>query len=76
MFLIYGRRMGFRNTMDSSVFSWIGMSHISGELKDSAKMFKDKARHLNWQALYRKYGPPVIIASVILFVLLLRYYVF
>ncbi|KAJ8654288.1 hypothetical protein O0I10_010110 [Lichtheimia ornata] len=52
------------------------MSHISGELKDSAKMFKDKARHLNWQALYRKYGPPVIIASVILFVLLLRYYVF
>ncbi|KAI8381596.1 Longin-like domain-containing protein [Radiomyces spectabilis] len=52
------------------------MSHISGELKDSAKMFKDKARHLNLQALYRKYGPPVIIASVILFVLLIRYYWF
>ncbi|KAI7903215.1 Longin-like domain-containing protein [Cokeromyces recurvatus] len=52
------------------------MSTISGELKDSAKMFKDKARHLNLQALYRKYGPLVIIASVILFVLLIRYYWF
>lgn len=27
------------------------MSQYSGELKDSAKMFKDKARHLNLQAL-------------------------
>ncbi|KAI8088207.1 Longin-like domain-containing protein [Thamnidium elegans] len=52
------------------------MSTISGELKDSAKMFKDKARHLNLQALYRKYGPPAIIALVILFVLLVRYYWF
>ncbi|CDS08532.1 Putative Vesicle transporter SEC22 [Lichtheimia ramosa] len=52
------------------------MSQYSGELKDSAKMFKDKARHLNLQALIRKYAPPAIIASVILFVLLLRYYVF
>ncbi|CEP18707.1 hypothetical protein [Parasitella parasitica] len=52
------------------------MSTISGELKDSAKMFKDKARHLNLQALYRKYGPPVAIALVILFVLALRYYWF
>lgn len=49
------------------------MSHISGELKDSAKMFKDKARHLNLQALYRKYGPPVIIALVILVVMFIRY---
>ncbi|KAI8881736.1 snare-like protein, partial [Backusella circina FSU 941] len=52
------------------------MSTISGELKDSAKLFKDKARHLNLQALYRKYGPPAAIASVILFVLLIRYYFF
>lgn len=52
------------------------MSTISGELKDSAKMFKDKARHLNLQALYRKYGPPVIIASFILLVFLIRYYWF
>ncbi|CAO0791350.1 Longin-like domain-containing protein [Mucor lusitanicus] len=52
------------------------MSTISGELKDSAKMFKDKARHLNLQALYRKYGPPVAIALVILTVLLIRYYWF
>ncbi|KAI9339144.1 Longin-like domain-containing protein [Pilaira anomala] len=52
------------------------MSTISGELKDSAKMFKDKARHLNLQALYRKYGPPAIIAFVILFVILVRYYWF
>ncbi|SAM01056.1 hypothetical protein [Absidia glauca] len=52
------------------------MSHISGELKDNAKMFKDKARHLNLQALYRKYGPPVVIALVILGVMLLRYYYF
>ncbi|KAI8070478.1 Longin-like domain-containing protein [Gongronella butleri] len=52
------------------------MSHISGELKDSAKMFKDKARHLNLQALYRKYGPPVIIATVILLVFTVRYYYF
>lgn len=29
----------------------LGMSQYSGELKDSAKMFKDKARHLNLQAL-------------------------
>lgn len=52
------------------------MSHISGELKDNAKIFKDKARHLNLQALYRKYGPPVAIGLVILFVILLRYYYF
>lgn len=52
------------------------MSTISGELKDSAKMFKDKARHLNLQALYRKYGPPAIIASIILSVFLVRYYFF
>ncbi|KAI8997238.1 Longin-like domain-containing protein [Pilobolus umbonatus] len=52
------------------------MSTISGELKDSAKLFKDKARHLNLQALYRKYGPPAIVAGVILCVLLLRYYLF
>ncbi|KAI7864773.1 Longin-like domain-containing protein [Spinellus fusiger] len=50
------------------------MSHISGELKDSAKMFKDKARHLNLQALYRKYGPPAIIVLFIMFVLTVRYY--
>jgi vesicle transport protein SEC22 len=55
---------------------YIEMSHISGELKDSAKMFKDKARHLNLQALYRKYGPPVVIALVIMGVMLLRYYYF
>ncbi|KAI9314645.1 Longin-like domain-containing protein [Dichotomocladium elegans] len=52
------------------------MSHISGELKDSAKMFKDKARHLNLQALYRKYGPPAVIVSAVLFILVLRYYLF
>jgi vesicle transport protein SEC22 len=52
------------------------MSTISGELKDSAKLFKDKARHLNLQALYRKYGPPAAIATVILLVLLMRYYFF
>ncbi|CAO3644314.1 unnamed protein product [Cunninghamella echinulata] len=39
------------------------MSHISSELKDSAQIYKDKARYLNLQALYRKYGPPVAIAS-------------
>lgn len=65
------------NELIIGVFFFLkGMSHISGELKDSAKMFKDKARHLNWQALFRQYGPPIIIASVILFVLLLRYYIF
>lgn len=58
------------------IFFHAGMSHISGELKDSAKMFKDKARHLNLQALYRKYGPPVIIATVILLVFTVRYYYF
>ncbi|KAI9301057.1 Longin-like domain-containing protein [Cunninghamella echinulata] len=52
------------------------MSHISSELKDSAQIYKDKARYLNLQALYRKYGPPVAIATVILFVILLRYYYF
>lgn len=52
------------------------MSTISGELKDSAKMFKDKARHLNLQALYRKYGPPVAIATFILIIILVRYYWF
>jgi vesicle transport protein SEC22 len=53
-----------------------GMSHISGELKDSAKLFKDKARDLNLQALYRKYGPPAIVILVLLFVIYIRYYLF
>lgn len=57
-------------------FVYAGMSHISGELKDSAKLFKDKARDLNLQALYRKYGPPAIIVLVLLFVIYIRYYLF
>ncbi|KAG2175508.1 hypothetical protein INT43_001155 [Umbelopsis isabellina] len=52
------------------------MSHISGELKDSAKLFKDKARDLNLQALYRKYGPPAIVILVLLIVIYIRYYLF
>jgi vesicle transport protein SEC22 len=53
-----------------------GMSHISGELKDSAKLFKDKARDLNLQALYRKYGPPAIVILILMFVIYIRYYLF
>ncbi|KAI3646150.1 hypothetical protein MP228_005751 [Amoeboaphelidium protococcarum] len=52
------------------------MSEVSGQLKsESAKYLKD-AKNLNWQALYRKYGTPVIIVVIVLFVLYVRMYWF
>ncbi|OZJ03262.1 Protein transport protein sec22 [Bifiguratus adelaidae] len=50
------------------------MSHISGQLKDSAQLYKSRARNLNLQALYRQYGPIAVIVLVILFVILVRWW--
>lgn len=66
----------FTKAADQKKKLFSGMSHISGELKDSAKLFKDKARDLNLQALYRKYGPPAIVILILLFVIYIRYYLF
>ncbi|KAG0236570.1 SNAP receptor [Actinomortierella wolfii] len=42
-------------------------------LRDSAR-YRKTARDVNLQALYRKYGPPVIILVVVLFVIYLRFW--
>ncbi|RUS34515.1 LOW QUALITY PROTEIN: hypothetical protein BC938DRAFT_480048 [Jimgerdemannia flammicorona] len=52
------------------------MDHIAHELKDSSKLFKDRARNLNLQALYRKYGIPAIVVTAFSFLLWLRWYFF
>ncbi|KAI9144718.1 Longin-like domain-containing protein [Paraphysoderma sedebokerense] len=52
------------------------MSMMSDNLRDSTLKFRKESRQLNIQALYRKYGPPVIIFLVVAFVLYLRWYWF
>jgi vesicle transport protein SEC22 len=44
------------------------MSEISSKLSEESKKYAKEAKQLNLQALYRKYGPPVIVVTIVLFV--------
>lgn len=50
------------------------LSVQSQDLRDRSKAYLKQTKHLNLQAFYQKYGPPLIVLFVILFVLYIRYY--
>jgi vesicle transport protein SEC22 len=50
------------------------MSNLSSQLAADSKKYLKDAKHLNLQALYRKYGPPVIVVFVVLLVIYVRFF--
>jgi hypothetical protein len=67
----------------SNILNWflmwnltIEMSELSSRLVDDSKKYLKDAKRLNWQALYRKYGPPSVVILVVLFVLYVRFWWF
>ncbi len=48
------------------------MTEMSGQLSAESKKYLKDTKMLNWQIMYRKYGPPLIVLFVILFVIYLR----
>ncbi|KAJ3066205.1 SNAP receptor [Podochytrium sp. JEL0797] len=52
------------------------MSTMSSQLSEKSKKYMKDSKKLNLQALYQKYGPPAIVAGVVLLVLFLRFYWF
>ncbi|KAJ3357560.1 SNAP receptor [Entophlyctis luteolus] len=59
--------LGRGNTLDH-------MSHVSSQLQAESKKYMKASKQLNLQALYQKYGPPAIVAGVVLFVIILRFW--
>ena len=51
-----------------------GMTSMSSTLSSESKKYLKDAKHLNWMALYQKYGPPAIVVSIIMLVLYLRFF--
>ncbi|KAJ3117347.1 SNAP receptor [Phlyctochytrium bullatum] len=49
------------------------MSTLSSHLSQESKKYLKDAKKLNMQALYQKYGPPAIVAVVVLLVLWIRF---
>lgn len=50
------------------------LSQLSSQLSSESKKYAKNARQLNIQAMYRKYGPPIIVLAIILLILYLRSY--
>ncbi|KAL2915448.1 SNAP receptor [Polyrhizophydium stewartii] len=50
------------------------MSAISQNLSAESKKYLRDTRHLNWQALYQKYGPVLVVTGVVSLVLYLRFF--
>ncbi|KAI8817045.1 Longin-like domain-containing protein [Fimicolochytrium jonesii] len=50
------------------------MSTTSSRLSQQSKTYLDKTKHLNLQALYQKYGPPVIVLGIVTIVVYLRFW--
>ena len=48
------------------------MQQASSQLVEDSKKYLKDTKNLNLQALYRKYGPPVIVIAVVLLVLYVR----
>jgi vesicle transport protein SEC22 len=49
---------------------------MSSQLASDSRKYAKDAKNLNLQALYRKYGPPVIVLGVVLVVLYIRFWWF
>ena len=52
------------------------MTSMSETLSSESRKYMNSAKNLNLQLLYRKYGPPAVVALVILLVLFIRLYWF
>jgi vesicle transport protein SEC22 len=52
------------------------MKAQSWELRKGSQRFLNDIKHLNMQAMYRKYGPPVAIITLLVLVFWARYYFF
>ena len=50
----------------------LGMQTMSSNLSSQSKKYLKDTKKLHWQALYQKYGPPVIVVSVVLIVFYIR----
>jgi vesicle transport protein SEC22 len=50
------------------------MQTASQTLSSESKKYLQDSKYLNWQALYQKYGPPVIVITVVMIVFYLRVY--
>ncbi|KAI8924215.1 Longin-like domain-containing protein [Entophlyctis helioformis] len=48
------------------------MSTVSQSLRDESKKYLKDTRQLNLQALYQKYGPPLVVVSIVSLVLYIR----
>ena len=48
------------------------MTTASQSLKSQSEKYLKDTRHLNWQALYQKYGPPMIVVGIVSFVFYVR----
>ncbi|KAJ3007517.1 SNAP receptor [Thoreauomyces humboldtii] len=51
------------------------MSTVSKDVADRAGKFRQSAKQLNMQALYQKYGPPVIVLGIVTIVVYIRFWV-
>ncbi|KAI9027958.1 Longin-like domain-containing protein [Hyaloraphidium curvatum] len=49
------------------------MSHLSQSLSSESKKFLKDTRRLNLQALYQKYGPPIVVVLLVIAVLWIRW---
>ena len=50
------------------------MATASENLSFQSKQYLKDSRQLNWQALYQKYGPPLIVLAIVSLVFYLRVY--
>lgn len=48
------------------------MANASEQLSYQSKQYLKDSKHLNWQAIYQKYGPPAIVIFVVGLVFYLR----
>jgi vesicle transport protein SEC22 len=48
------------------------MATASQSLSSESKKYLQDSKYLNWQALYQKYGPPIIVVTVVAIVFYIR----
>jgi vesicle transport protein SEC22 len=50
------------------------MANASQNLSSESKKYLKDTKYLNWQALYQKYGPPLVVFSIVSLVFLIRFW--
>ncbi|KAI8808669.1 Longin-like domain-containing protein [Cladochytrium replicatum] len=48
------------------------MSEMSRRLNEQSQTYLKNAKKMNWQAMWQKYGPPSLVAAIVLLVLYIR----